>query len=151
MHNQKFVLLELNRVLKVGGKIILTVPRKHIFSFLDIGNFKFIFPKLHKIIYQLKYSKKKYHKRYVECENGLFGDIEKEKMWHQHFSKNELSALIKECDLTPIEFDGSGFFTRPLILLSIAIPFISSIVRKIQDIDYKIFERMNLFCVAEKL
>ena len=41
---QSELLTELNRVLKDEGKLIVTVPGRHIFSFLDMGNFKFRFP-----------------------------------------------------------------------------------------------------------
>jgi len=150
IYDQKSVLLELNRLLKTNGKIIITVPRKHIFSFLDLGNYKFIFPRLHKIMYQLKNSKELYHKRYIKCENGLFGDIEKEKMWHQHFSNKELSTLLKECGFTPIDFDGSGLFVRPLSLFSILFPFTKPIICKIRAMDCKMFAHAHLFCLAKK-
>lgn len=150
IHDQKLVLNELNRILNPGGKIIVTVPRKYIFSFLDVGNFKFIFPRLHKIAYQLKYSKEEYHKRYVECANGLFGDIEVEKKWHQHFSNKELADLLRKCGFTNVEFDESGLFARPLIMLSLLFPFAKSFINRIIEIDYKKFGQMNLFCMAEK-
>ena len=150
IYDQKFVLLELNRVLKTGGKLIITVPHRHILSFLDLGNFKFIFPNLHRIFYTLKYSQQAYYQRYVECKNGLFGDIEIEKMWHQHFSKSELSILLAECGFKTLEFDGSGLFTRVLFFLDLLFPFKNKTFEKIKDMDDKTFHHVNLFCMAEK-
>lgn len=45
VHNQERLLLELNRILKQNGSIIVAVPGKHFFSFLDFGNWKFVFLK----------------------------------------------------------------------------------------------------------
>jgi len=130
--------------------MIITVPKKHIFSFLDMGNFKFIFPTLHKIYYQLRYSKKEYNLRYVNNENGLYGDIENEKMWHQHFANSELEALLKSCGFTVIQFDGSGLFGRPLLIFSICIPFIRPLAKKLKYWDARLFESMNCFAIASK-
>lgn len=150
IYDQQSVLSELNRVLKPCGKIIITVPQKHIFSFLDIGNFKFIFPRLHRAVFQMKHTREEYRKRYVTCENKLFGDIEQEKMWHQHFSRKELSVILKNNGFMTVKFDGTGLFTRPLLLISLAFPLIKPVIKRLIKIDYKFFARMNLFCVAEK-
>lgn len=45
--DQKRLLKDLHRLLVRGGKIVIAVPRTHLFSFLDMGNWKFVFPKLH--------------------------------------------------------------------------------------------------------
>jgi len=150
IHNQKTILLELKRVLKSEGTLIITVPRKHYFSFLDLGNLKFVFPNLHKVFYHLIYSKEEYRKKYIECDHGLFGDIEKEKGWHQHFSEKELSDLLRNCGFMAVQFDGTGLFTRPLLLFSILFPFTKRLIQKIQEIDARTFASMNLFCVAKR-
>jgi ubiquinone/menaquinone biosynthesis C-methylase UbiE len=150
IHDQKSVLMELHRVLKRNGTIIVTVPQKHIFSFLDVGNFKFIFPRLHRFVYELKYSKEDYHRRYVKCENGLFGDIEVEKSWHQHFSRDELKAVLMDCGFGDIQFDGSAFFQRPMLLIRLVLPFMTPTINKLGRLDARKFEKTNLFCVATK-
>jgi len=48
VYEQAKLLVELNRVLKNGGRLVITVPDQHLFSFLDRGNFKFRFPRLHR-------------------------------------------------------------------------------------------------------
>jgi len=150
IHDQESVLKELNRVLKPEGRLIVTVPRKHVFSFLDIGNFKFMFPRLHRIAYSLKHSKEQYQTRYVECANGLFGDVEVEKMWPQHFSQSEMTGLLRNCGFEPDSWDGSGLFTRPLLMLRLICPVTDVPVRKTIEGDFKKFHSMNLFCSATK-
>ena len=45
--DQTALLNELSRVLKKNGIFIVAVPGKHFFSFLDLGNWKFTFPRIH--------------------------------------------------------------------------------------------------------
>ena len=150
VYDQDLLLRELNRVLRMGGEIIITVPRKHIFSFLDLGNFKFIFPNIHKLFYTIKYSKKEYEERYLNNPFGLIGDIEKEKAWHQHFSQNELEELLKRNGFEVKIFDGSNLFERVFILLDILkIGFL--IPKFLRRFDCLNFEHMNLFCKATKV
>ncbi len=149
INKQEPILIELNRVLKKNARIIITVPKKHIFSFLDLGNLKFIFPKLHKWFYQFRYSKHEYKQRYDNNENGLFGDIEIEKMWHQHFSEKELTDLLEKCGFVNIEFDGSGLFLRFIVLFR-CVPLLGEIITKLIDWDAKKFESGNLFAIASK-
>ena len=150
IYDQDVLLRELNRILKMGGEIIVTVPKKYIFSFLDLGNFKFIFPKIHKLFYIIKYSKKEYEERYLNNRFGLIGDIEKEKAWHQHFSNEELQELLEKNGFKVEILDGSNFFGRVFILLDVLkLGFL--IPKFIKRLDCLNFESMNLFCKAIKV
>lgn len=151
VNDQKTLLVEIHRVLKAGGRLIVTVPKKNIFSFLDMGNLKFRFPRLHRKFYEWKYSKEAYRERYVECKNGLFGDIEKEKMWHQHFSEHEMENLLEQCGFEVVEFDGSGLFLRMLTSLQFFLPGAGKLLDWPLQLDARIFESSNLFCVARKV
>lgn len=148
--DQKAVLRELHRVLKSRGALILSVPRKHVFSFLDVGNFKFLFPRLHKFYYQRRYSPAEYEQRYVHNEYGLVGDIEVEKKWHQHFREKELRLLLQDCGFSEFQFDGSALFARPLAIVSMLVPGLSALIKKIMDWDARSFEHMNCFVLAVK-
>jgi len=150
---QSELLVELNRVLKDDGRLIVTVPGRHIFSFLDMGNFKFRFPRLHKWYYRLGHSSEEYERRYVSNPDGLVGDISAEKRWHEHFSRRKLSDLLERGGFTVVSFDGTGFFRR---LITPAEHFLRrlkplmKVIRRLRDIDARSFESANLFCVAEK-
>jgi SAM-dependent methyltransferase len=113
--DQGHIIEELKRVTKPGGKILFAVPGSHIFSFLDMGNWKFVFPKLHKFFYCLARSEADYVSRYVANKDGLIGDIEADKAWHEHFSRQQLGALLKKHGLVIEDTDGFGLFTRVLI------------------------------------
>jgi SAM-dependent methyltransferase len=148
IHDQESILKELNRVLRAGGKLIITVPKTHVWSFLDVGNFKFRFPRLHKLYVSWRYSKAYFDERYATNVNGLYGDVEKEKMWHQHFKPVELESLLRNCGFDEFEFDGAGLFQRPLSILGLLLPFAKPFFSKLAVKDAIFFEQSNLFSVA---
>ncbi len=128
------------------------VPGKHLFSFLDMGNFKFMFPGLHKAFYTRRYGKQVYHERYVECRNGLIGDIEVEKAWHQHFSWDELSALLELGGFKVTAQDGYGYWHRPLTNLRFFIPpRLATRMDRWIDLDAQRFENAEIFVTAAKV
>lgn len=144
---------ELNRVLKPEGILIVTVPGAYLFSCLDLGNLKFRFPTLHKWFYCVRHSKAEYDRRYVANPDGLVGDISAEKAWHEHFTRNKLAALLAPSGFEVVMFDGAGFLSRPINLLSLPIRGISLFRRPItalREWDQRTFESMNLFCLARK-
>ena len=151
---QAELLVQLNRVLKEQGILVITVPRQHLFSFLDRGNLKFRFPKLHRWYYCLRHSQQEYQYRYVSNPDGLIGDISAKKRWHEHFSREKLSKLLAEAGFNVIDFDGTGFFNRAISSVNFLflrwIKPLQAFIRKIFALDTKLFESTNLFCVAEK-
>jgi len=150
---QSALLDELNRVLKNNGTLIVTVPGRHFFSFLDTGNLKFRFPRLHRWYYCWKHSKAQYEHRYVSNPDGLVGDICAEKGWHEHFSRVGLEKLLKSCGFNVVEFDGTGLFSRVIKNLSFLLASfkpLKTLLKRIEAFDAKSFESTNLFCVAKK-
>lgn len=150
---QGVVLDELNRVLKDDGMLVVAVPGQHIFSFLDAGNLKFRFPRLHRRYYCWRYSKAEYEQRYVSNPDGLVGDISAEKRWHEHFSRAKLERLLNKSGFAVVAFDGTGFFSRIIKIVRFLfgrLRPLQPVFRKIEALDSKSFESSNLFCVARK-
>jgi len=150
---QRALLDELNRVLKDNGILIVTVPGRHLFSFLDTGNFKFRFPRLHQWYYCRRHSKAEYEYRYVSNPDGLIGDVCAGKGWHEHFSRAELEKLLENCRFAVVEFDGTGLFSRVIKNLSFllgGLKPLQAFLKKIEILDARFFESTNLFCVARK-
>lgn len=151
VHDQKKLLDELYRILKPGGIIIALVPGKNFFSFLDTGNWKFVFPRLHKFFYTIAYSKELYQKRYVLCENGLIGDIETEKSWHQHFSPAELRILMEESNFIFKYSDGRGLFFRLIGFFNlITFRIFNPLLEPLQNFDSRIFSKDEIMVVCTK-
>lgn len=151
---QKELLKELGRIMQDNGTLIVTVPGKYLFSFLDMGNFKFRFPRLHRWYYCRKHSRAEYERRYVSNPDGLIGDVSAEKGFHEHFTRQKLESLLNSAGFTVVSFDGSGFFSRPI---GIACYFVQRIkplhklLQKLIAIDARLFKSANLFCNARRI
>jgi SAM-dependent methyltransferase len=150
---QEVLLDELYRVLSDDGTLIVTVPGRHALSFLDLGNLKFRFPRVHRWYYSRQHSRQAYLRRYVSNPDGLIGDVASAKRWHEHFSRPELQRLLDRSRFTITAFDGTGYFTRILKiadLLAARLGPIRSGVRRIMAWDARRFASANLFCIARK-
>jgi ubiquinone/menaquinone biosynthesis C-methylase UbiE len=147
--DQRKLLHEIFRVLKPEGIFIVTTPKKNIFSFLDVGNFKFMFPRLHKYFYIQKYGEEEYNYRYLNNPTGLIGDVEREKKWHQHFSEDELMDLLSQNGFRVEIFDGSCLFQRIFIVFDL-LHLGRLVPTSWHQKDAQFFQSSNLFCVARK-
>jgi len=151
VHDQTVLLNELSRVLKKNGIFIVAVPGKHFFSFLDLGNWKFVFPGLHRCYIEYKFGKDYYNKHFIQCVNGLIGDVEKEKKWHQHFSFKELSYLLKKSGFEVYREDGFGFFFRLLHNIGYFLPFLKKATDKLIQLDARLFSSAEIFVASKKI
>jgi len=148
--DQEKTLRELCRVLKKDGVLVLSVPRKHIFSFLDLANWKFMFPGLHRLYYRLGHSKEEYEHRYKSSPHGLVGDIEEEKRWHQHFRDREMADLLDRSGFEACEMDASGLFRLPMTAIGQLLRASWLFTNRIRDWDSYFFSATQLICAARR-
>ncbi|MEK7169195.1 MAG: class I SAM-dependent methyltransferase [Patescibacteria group bacterium] len=93
--DENITLNEIHRILKKGGILYIYGLNKGLFGFLDTGNIKFTFPKLHKVLYKYFYSEKEYQKEFVlKRKQGMIGDVTVGRNSHTHYSKNDLIKLL---------------------------------------------------------
>jgi SAM-dependent methyltransferase len=150
---QDVLLSELRRVLRDDGTLIVTVPGQHVFSFLDVGNLKFRFPRLHRWFYCRRRGRDEYEHRYVSNPDGLVGDVSAKKRWHEHFSRGKLAGLLDRSGFSVVEFDGAGLFARILkikAMLTERLGPLHAVVRRVIAWDARRFRSANLFCIARK-
>ncbi len=116
-------LREIARLLKPGGRLVLTTPHAGLLTFLDSGNFKFIFPRLHQLIHRLLIRDKKYYQQRFEESSkvGLIGDVTvstDRRTWHRHYKIKKLASYAPpELQLT----DATVYFPgmRAFLLLQV--------------------------------
>ena len=157
--DQKHLLREVHRVLAPGGVLLVSVPGKHLFSFLDVGNLKFRFPHLHRWFYVRKHGRREYHRRYVDNPEGLVGDISMQKRWHEHFRSDGLKQLLRNSGFEVRDVDGAGFFWRLILGSRIALnqlqfvpgsQALTAALAKAYQWDNSLGSVANLFCLAVK-
>jgi hypothetical protein len=118
---------------------------------LDMGNWKFVFPRLHEW-YICRTKGKEYFKiHYSENPDGLYGDVEREKFWHEHFSKKDLIQLTQTCGFLVEEVDGFGFFNRVLTNTAYFLPkFMTRFFAWLIELDARYFDSTEIWILARK-
>lgn len=96
--DERATLLELSRILKPGGKLLLTTPHRGLLTFLDPGNYKFIFPRLHRFVHLRILRQRRYYRDRFErsAKMGLVGDITAHpdrKPWHRHYYPTQIEEM----------------------------------------------------------
>lgn len=151
IHDQGRIIRELRRVTRSGGDILFAVPGRHFFSFLDMGNWKFVFPKLHRWFYLLTHSESEYTSRFSANIDGLIGDVEVEKGWHEHFSRDQLKDLLESHGLEVVDVDGAGFFYRIFANIKYFLPSKAGfIINPLLQLDARLFSSGEIWILARK-
>lgn len=87
--DERAALNELFRVLKPGGRLIITTPHKGLFSFMDTDNYAWHlqtkFPRLHRRLFHMKHGRDPLPKVGYESK-------------HRHYSLGDLTALLDDSD-----------------------------------------------------
>jgi len=143
--DERWTLRELARVLKNDGTLILTTPHRGLLTWMDPGNIKFAFPRLHRLSHKLL-GNRNYETQFGERRKNelrLISDISanQENPWHRHYFYEEIRALADgslETDLTEVWYPGMRAFWCVHIIWTGAFgsaprwlhPFISALSRR---------------------
>jgi ubiquinone/menaquinone biosynthesis C-methylase UbiE len=143
---------EVRRVLAPGGIVVITVPRRHLFSLLDPDNAKYRVPRLHRWIYSRRFGTNVYHQRFVDISDGLRGDIAAEKTEHTNYRTDQLLELLRCRGFVPIDVSGANLFWRffhvPALLVRSA--RLREAFERMIYWDGRLFRAANLFVTAQK-
>jgi ubiquinone/menaquinone biosynthesis C-methylase UbiE len=150
--DERAMLVEVHRVLVPGGLLVLSVPARHIFSFLDPDNAKFLFPRFHRLVYTARFGAPVYYERFVDLSNGLRGDMSLEKAEHTNYRPQELLELLFSAGFRCMDRDGANLFWRWFHVPSLlAGPRLKRILEQAILWDAKSFRAANLFLTMERV
>jgi SAM-dependent methyltransferase len=144
-------LAELHRVLRPGGLLVLTVPARHAFSVLDPDDAKLRLPRLHRTVYQRRFGRAEYERRFVDAANGLRGDMAWDRQEHTNYRAAELLAELAAAGFEPTGRDGAGLYWRLLQVPALLLPGrLARLLDAPQRLDARLFHRANLFLTASR-
>ncbi len=142
---------ELARVLVPGGLLVVTVPRRHVFSALDPDNMKFRAPRLHRLVYSTRFGRDVYQRRFADRSNGLFGDASVGKREHTNYRTEWLIELLIAHGFELERVTGANLFWRwfqiPALLLGGAA---TRAFERLIYLDGEAFRNANLFLTARR-
>jgi SAM-dependent methyltransferase len=125
-------LVEIGRVLRPGGKLVLRVPHAGLFAWMDAANLRFRLPGLYKLLFRQG-------RRDAGYPNGS-ADV----VWHQHFKESDLIELAGGGWAIEANRTG-GLFLFPLMDIA-CWPFYR--VRKIDNLIFRFFQRVMKFDIG---
>lgn len=79
VYDEKKSMDEVYRVMKKGGRLILSVPHRGLLGWIDVFNFKFVFPGIYRWL-----KGKEFAERQLKTEQ-----------WHRHYSLNRLKPFLR--------------------------------------------------------
>ncbi len=147
--DERSTLAQVHRVLRPGGLLVLTVPARHVFSFLDPDNAKLRMPRLHRAVYAARFGREVYRQRFEDSSDGLRGDMAWERDEHTNYRAEELLGLLSQAGFQPQSRDGANLFWRFLQIPALLAP---QRARALFDlplrVDGALFRSANLFLTA---
>jgi SAM-dependent methyltransferase len=150
--NEDALLHEVRRVLQPGGLLVLTVPARHLFSWLDPDNFKYRLPRFHRIVYSMRFGRDVYWERFIDHSNGLRGDMSIGKAEHTNYRRDWLRERLRAHGFAITRESGANLFWRwfqiPALLVG------SRLRRPLERaiwLDGKLFRSANLFLSARRV
>jgi 2-polyprenyl-3-methyl-5-hydroxy-6-metoxy-1,4-benzoquinol methylase len=148
--DERVTLSEARRVLRPEGLVVVTVPRHHLFSLLDPDNAKFRLPRMHRLVYSLRFGCDTYRERFLDRENGLFGDMSVGRDQHTNYRDNHLRLLLEEAGFELRDSSRANLFWRlfqiPALLTGGSL---QHALERAIALDASLFHRANLFVCAE--
>jgi SAM-dependent methyltransferase len=147
--DERSTLSEVHRVLRPGGLLVLTVPARHVFSFLDPDNAKLRLPRLHRAVYAARFGREVYRQRFEDSSDGLRGDMAWDRAEHTNYRPEDLLGMLSQAGFQPQSRDGANLFWRFLQVPALLAP---ARARALFDaplrIDGSLFKSANLFLTA---
>lgn len=149
--DEEVSLSELARVLRPGALLVVTVPARHLLSFLDPDDAKLRVPNLHRLAYTARFGAYVYRRRFVDRGDGLRGDLAWNRTRHTNYRARPLIERVSAHGFQPRWRDGANLLGR--LIHAAALLGGSSTGRLLDPVllaDGLAFHRANLFLTFER-
>ena len=147
--DERAVLSEVRRVLGPNGLLVLSVPRRHVLSFMDPDNIKYRFPKAHRGIYRSRFGRDRYEQRFCDRTHGMFGEDAIERGWHSHYTEDQLESLLMRCGFQPLSWARANLLWRFADIPRLLLPGpLKRLTYPALRVDGRMFRQANLFVTA---
>jgi SAM-dependent methyltransferase/UDP-N-acetylglucosamine transferase subunit ALG13 len=145
------ILSEIRRVLQPGGILVLSVPARHVFSWMDPDNIKVRFPRLHRRLYSLRFGRDLYHDRFVDTSNGLWGEMSVGRREHTNYRRDRVAQLLHERGFKVFRTSGANLFWRWFQIPALLGPGpLRPVFERAIWLDGALFDRANFFVTARR-
>jgi SAM-dependent methyltransferase/UDP-N-acetylglucosamine transferase subunit ALG13 len=149
--DERELLREVFRIVRPGGALVVSVPRLHVFSWLDPDNFKFSAPRLHRRVYSARFGHDVYHERFVDLSDGLFGDMSVGRRRHTNYRRNQLRDLLEGTGFNVVDVSGANLLWRLFHVPSLlARGRLRVLLERAIALDGRAFSSANLFVTVAK-
>jgi SAM-dependent methyltransferase/UDP-N-acetylglucosamine transferase subunit ALG13 len=144
-------LAEVHRVLRPGAVLVLTVPARHAFSFLDPDNAKLRLPRLHRVVYTARYGSARYTERFLDDTDGFRGDLAWDRTEHTNYRAGDLIERLHDHGFEVRWRDGANLFGRLVHAARLLLPGpLGRVLDPVMAADGLAFHHANLFLLAER-
>jgi SAM-dependent methyltransferase len=153
--DESALLAEAFRVLRPGGTLVVTVPRRHVFSWLDPDNAKYRWPRLHRAVYTRRFGDAAYTARFIDLTDGLRGDMAANRREHTNYTNADITALLEAAGFELLEVTGANLLWRWFQVLSLLLGGRARVVLgRLIALDGRVFRASrftaNLFVLARR-
>jgi SAM-dependent methyltransferase len=146
------LLEETHRVLRPGAPLVVTVPARNRLDALDPDDVKRRLPRVHRLVYAVRFGRRTHRDRFENVTDGLYGDSALERERHQHYDESEIEGLLTKAGFEIQSCVRSGLLCNILYVVAALLGRrAGAVLRPLIALDADVFASANLFVTARRV
>src|SRR6185437_9149077 len=99
-------------------------------------------PRLHRLVYERRFGRAEYERRFVDAANGLRGDMAWDRPEHTNYRATDLLDALTAAGFVPTARNGAGLYWRLLQVPALLLPGrLARLLDGPQRLDARLFHR----------